>query len=124
MNKETLIKTLVESEKGFTDDERTKLLAGFDEIYLNSRIQYHRRLARKQSVTLFLLVVYAILSLGVIFFLNRTDAYMSGLIKGVMSGYLVALLILYPKTTRNHSRISSVLKVIKKIEAAKDEIAE
>jgi hypothetical protein len=121
MNKEKLIQVLVDSENGFTADEKTKLTAGFDEIYLNSRIQYHSRLARKQSVALFLLVAYAILALAVIFFLNQADAYMSGLIKGVMSGYLVALLVLFPKTTKNHSRIAYVLKVIKELEAGKHE---
>ncbi|HDP75784.1 MAG TPA: hypothetical protein ENN49_07935 [Bacteroidales bacterium] len=121
MNKEKFIKVLLDLESGFTADEKTKLTAGFDRIYLNSRIHYHRRLARKQSVTLFLLVVYAILALAVIFFLNQTDAYLSGLIKGVMSGYLVALLVIFPKTVKNHSRIAYVLKVIKELEVGEYE---
>lgn len=114
-----MLKILVESEKGLSTDERAKLTEGNDLIYIDSRIDYHKRKARRQVAGIVLLIIYALFTLGVILFANNTDTYTAGLFKGIAAGYLAALVVLFPKTFRNHSRIAFILSVIKKYQLEK-----
>lgn len=115
MNRDEAIKVLIDNEKGLSDDERSKLMAGYDEIYLNSRIEHHQRMARKQSMGLILILFFCILTFGVLMFGSLAEEHTLGWLKGVTTGYFFALLVLFPKTTRNHSRIEYVLRTIKQL---------
>lgn len=115
MNRDEAIKLLIENEKGLSADEKSKLAEGYDEIYINSRIEYHQRMARKQSMGLILTVFFCLLAFGVLMLGSLADEHTLGWLKGVTTGYFFALLVLFPKTTRNHSRIEYVLKTIKQL---------
>lgn len=115
MNRDEAIKVLIDNEKGLSEDERSKLIAGYDEIYLNSRIEHHQRMARKQSMGLILTVFFCLLAFGVMMLGSLADEHTLGWLKGVTTGYFFALLVLFPKTTRNHSRIEYVLRTIKQL---------
>ena len=119
MNTDDFVKVLVESEKGLTADEKSKLIEGVDTIYIDSRLNHHKRLAQRQLASFVLLVIFALFTLGVIIYASYASEYTSGLLKGVTAGYIVALFVLFPKTFKNHSRIAFVIKVIKQICSSK-----
>lgn len=118
MDKYTLIKTLVDNEKGLTADERAKLIEGTDTIYIDSRLEYHKRLARRQSASSVLLILFALFAFGVVM-IPKTDPFTAGVLKGLVAGYIAALLVMVPKTTKNHSRIAFVISVVKQINSPK-----
>lgn len=115
MSRYEVIKVLIDNEEGLSDDERSKLIAGYDEIYLNSRIEHHQRMARKQSMGLILILFFCILTFGIMMFSSLADEHTLGWLKGIATGYFFALLVLFPKTTRNHSRIEYLLRTIKQL---------
>jgi hypothetical protein len=118
MDSRTAVKVLVDNEKGLSADERTKLVEGTDSIYIDSRLDYHKRLARRQTASFVLLVLFALFAFGVVMFANA-DTFTAGVLKGLVAGYLAALLVLVPKTTKNHSRIAFVISVVKQINSPK-----
>ncbi|MEW5845019.1 MAG: hypothetical protein AB1777_02010 [Bacteroidota bacterium] len=117
MENSSAVKILVDNEKGLTADERAKLVEGTDSIYIDSRLDFHKRLARRQVASFVLLILFALFAFGVVMFPN-TD-FTAGLLKGLVVGYFAALLIIVPKTTKNHSRIAFVISVVKQINSPK-----
>lgn len=118
MDSSSAIKILVDNEKGLSADERTKLIEGTDSIYIDSRFDYHKRLARRQTVSFVLLILFALFAFGVVMF-PSADPFTAGVLKGLVAGYLAALLVLVPKTIKNHSRIAFVISVVKQINSPK-----
>ncbi len=89
MEIEKIVETIISNAKGLTNDELTKCRSEYDPIYLNDRITHHRKISNRQNITLFLLVIFAILAFVVVVFGAK------------------------PKTFKNHSSIASTLSLIK-----------
>ncbi len=113
MEIEKIVETIISNAKGLTNDELTKCRSEYDPIYLNDRITHHRKISNRQNITLFLLVIFAILAFVVVVFGAKVESGTMSWIRGVVTGYFVAIIFLMPKTFKNHSSIASTLSLIK-----------
>jgi hypothetical protein len=113
MEVEKIIETIISNAKGLTNDEISKCRSEYDPIYLNDRITHHRKISNRQNITLFLLVLFAILAFVVVVFGTHVESGTMSWIRGVATGYFVAILFLMPKTFKNHASIAGTLSLIK-----------
>ncbi len=115
MEHNEIIKLLLETENGLSADEKKKLSEKVDAIYIDARIEHHQRIARKQTISGLLLILFALLTFGIILFGRQINGSTLVWLKGLATGYFFAVLITFPKTLRNHSKIAYVLKIIKQL---------
>lgn len=106
---------LIEQAKGLTDEERRSCLHEPNIPYLNERIAYHSRMARRQLLVVALLVLFALASMLTLLIGGNMEPDRLLWLKGGLAGYLLVMLLLMPKSFKNHSRIAAELRILKEL---------
>ncbi|HPD96103.1 MAG: hypothetical protein H6537_10125 [Bacteroidales bacterium] len=108
-----LIEKVVNQAKGLTDEEKENCLVEQNIPYLNERIAYHKKMSGRQTLMIILLSIFAVVSIAVLLANNYFEPVTMSWIKGVLTGYFAAMVVLMPKSFKSHSRIANTLTFIK-----------